>query len=216
MSAMLERTPLELRAAMLELSMGEGEPDPGTLDALVRRLPQYARELTDFAIDLVIVGMAEEDDTFVVAEDEALSAEAASALSVFQNALFNARKDAALVEAPRGDAGVAPNPFARLDRAGVRAVADGLRASKTFVLKLRDRIILADTMTEGFMRRVAEVLGEPFAQVASHFRAQQVVMPGKQSFKADDKPVVGGKQTFEEALQTAGLDEEQQAYLRSL
>ena len=66
------------------------------------------------------------------------------------------------------------------------------------------------------MRRVAEVLGEPFAQVASHFRAQQVVMPGKQSFKADDKPVVGGKQTFEEALQTAGLDEEQQAYLRSL
>lgn len=216
MSVILERTPVELREAMLELSVGGGEPDPETLDALVRRLPQYARELTDFAIDLVVVGMADEDDSFVVVEDEPLSAEAASALSVFQNALFNARNEAASAQAPTGGVGVPPNPFARLDRGGVKALADGLQASKAFVVKLRDRIIIAETMTEGFMRRVAELLQEPFEQLALHFRAQEVVLPTRQNFKADDKPVAGGKQTFEEALQTAGLNEEQQAYLRSL
>jgi hypothetical protein len=222
MSAMLESTPVELREAFLELSMGDGDPDPETLDALIRRLPQYAQELTDFAIDLVIVGMADEDETFVVAETAALSAEAASALSVFQNALFDARKNTAsdTVTAPAtiaaGPVGEVENPFAHLDRAGMRAIASGLQATPIFVGKLRDRIILADTMTDGFMRRCAELLGVSMQGVVSHFWAPQAVMLGRQNFKADGKPVVGGKQTFEEALQNAGLDAEQQSYLRSL
>ncbi|WP_439599939.1 hypothetical protein [Devosia sp.] len=218
MSVMFERTPVELREAFLELSMGEGQPDPETLDALVRRLPQYARELTDFAIDLAIVGMADEDETFIVSNDQALDVEAASALSVFQNALFKARDDAASapVEEPAGDMGAVENPFAGLGRKEMKAVVADLKANAAFIMKLRDRTIFADTLTEGFMRRVGEILSKPLDQMAMHFRAPQTVAPVTQHFKADEKPVAGAKQTFEEALQNSGLDAEQQAYLRSL
>ncbi len=217
MNVMFERTPAELREAFLELSLGEGQPDPDTLDALVRRLPKYAQELTDFAIDLAIVGMADEDETFIISNDQALDAEAASALSVFQNALFNARNVAAsaAVEAA-GDIRAVENPFAGLGREDMKAVIADLKANAVFIMKLRDRTIFADTLTDGFMRRVGEILGKSLKQMAIHFQAAQTVAPLRQSFKADDKPVVGAKQTFEEALQNSGLTEEQQAYLRSL
>ncbi|TBG96063.1 hypothetical protein [Rhizobium leguminosarum] len=218
MNVMFERTPAELRAAFLELSMGEGQPDPETLDALVQRLPQYAQELTDFAIDLAIVGIADEDETFIVSNDQALDAEAASALSVFQNALFNARKDAASapVEEASVDIGALENPFAGLGRREMKAVMADLKANAAFIMKLRDRAIFAETLTEGFMRRVGEILSKPLEQMVMHFQAAQTIAPLGQSFKADNKPVAGAKQTFEEALQNSGLNEEQQAYLRSL
>lgn len=218
MNVMFERTPAELKEAFLELSMGEGQPDPETLDALVRRLPQYAQQLTDFAIDLAIVGMADESETFVVSSDQALDAEVASALSVFQNALFNARQDAASapVEAAAGDIRAVENPFAGLSREEMRGVMADLKANAAFIMKLRDRTIFADTLTDGFIRRVGEILGKPLEQMVMHFQAAQTVSPLRQSFKADDKPVAGAKQTLEEALQNSGLTQEQQAYLRSL
>ncbi|RUX23020.1 hypothetical protein EOA27_01775 [Mesorhizobium sp. M2A.F.Ca.ET.037.01.1.1] len=216
MADMTERTPVELREAYLELAMGEGYPDPQILDELVRLYPQYAQELTSFAIDLAIEGLVADEDSFVAVSDEAIDVEGATALSAFQNALFHARRDQAAAVANGIGADAVENPFSRLDRAGMRAVAEGLGSNSTFVLKLRDRVILADTLSHGFVRRVAELLEKPFDLVLRHFQAGQTVGLRGQSFKADDKPVLGGKQTFEESLTTSGLSSEQQKRLRSL
>lgn len=216
MIAMTERTNVELREAFLELAMGEGYPDPDTLDAFVRLFPDHAEELTNFAIDLVITSRANEDESFVAAEGGALDVEVASALSAFQNALFAARQGEKVSSSVEG-ATVAriENPFARLDRGGMKAVTTGLHANAVFVGKLRDRIIAAETLTVGFIRRVSELLDSPYELVGAHFRAGQVAAAG-QHFKADEKPVIGATETFEEALQTSNLEPDQQAYLRSL
>ena len=111
MIAMTERTNVELREAFLELAMGEGYPDPDTLDAFVRLFPDHAEELTNFAIDLVITSRANEDESFVAAEGGALDVEVASALSAFQNALFAARQTAHRAFKP-GAPGSSASPLA--------------------------------------------------------------------------------------------------------
>lgn len=218
MEKMVERTPVALRDAMIELSMGGSHPDPETLDALVKRLPEHAEALTEFALDLLILGLASEDEGFVVANDEALNAEASSALSVFQNALYRARHEGEVASASSAAhlVEVVENPFEKLNRAGIRAAADALGSSVIFVMKLRDRVIIASTLTNGFIARVADVLGRPFDLVAGHLRAGEAVALRGQSFKAEGKPVLGAQQTFEEALLSSELTPEQQERLRLL
>ena len=109
----------------------------------------------------------------------------------------------------------AENPFAQLSRPDLRLLGQRLNANTVFVLKLRDRLIESETLTEGFKRRVADELKVPLDLVIAHFEGQSTV--GAQvHYKSDQKPEVIKKQTFEEALRSSGLTDEQQNYLRSL
>ena len=107
------------------------------------------------------------------------------------------------------------NPFAALDRSGLRHIGQRLNVSNVFIMKLRDRQIDENTMTEGFQRRVAEELGASLDVVVAHFAGQAQIQP-EVHFKADKKPEAGAKQTFEEAVRSSGLTTEQQAYLLGL
>jgi hypothetical protein len=97
----------------------------------------------------------------------------------------------------------------------MRALAQRLHANTVFVMKLRDRLITGDTMTEGFLRRIADELGVLLETVVAHFAAPAYVPRGAH-FKADTKPEAGEKQTFEEAVRSCGLTPEQQHSLLNL
>jgi hypothetical protein len=129
---------------------------------------------------------------------------------------FHNRLHTVTAETARAKARLEPvNPFAALSTAEMRALGQRLNANTVFALKLRDRLIDETTMTEGFKRRVAEELTAPFELMAAHF-ASRPSMGAHAHFKADQKPEAVRKQSFEEAVRSAGLDEEQQRYLFSL
>ena len=85
------------------------------------------------------------------------------------------------------------------------------------MIKLRDRMIEPDTVISrtGFCQKVAEELGEPLDFVIGHFRGEQAIARG-QHFKADEKPALTKRESFEDAVRNSGLTPEQQSYLLGL
>ena len=107
------------------------------------------------------------------------------------------------------------NPFASLGRQELREFAKNINANLPFVMKLRDRQIQADTISEGFRRLVSEELSVPIDVLVAHFAAPSEMHIGAR-FKSEQKPEAGEKQTFEEAVRTSALTREQQEFLLKL
>jgi hypothetical protein len=206
------RSPTPLRDVLYELALARPAPDAALVDEFVRRYPEYASDLTEYAIELALDAIAahnEPTDLPVATTTPGV----AQAMSRFHSRLHAVRKgiDAAATEA----APAVENPFAKLNRPAMRALAQRLHANTVFVMKLRDRLITGDTMTEGFLRRIADELGVRLETVVAHFAAPAYV-PGSAHFKADTKPEAGEKQTFEGAVRSCGLTPEQQTSLLNL
>jgi hypothetical protein len=115
-----------------------------------------------------------------------------------------------------GHAALAASPFAALDRQAFRQLAQDLNANTLFVCKLRDRQVEPETMTKGFLGLLAVKLRSLPEVIAAFFATEpQPVLHG-QFCKADEKPVSGLRQSFEEAVRSSGLTDEQQRYLLNL
>lgn len=208
----------QLRDALYAMSFAQRVPDAALLDDLVRRFPQHAEHLTDFAIELAIDALrgdeaAEEAQASI--DVDRVSPAVSRAMSRFQNRLHAARQ----VSAPSSDRELASadiiNPFASLDRDGFRHLAGRLGANTVFVAKLRDRQIDASAMSDGFRRKVASELNVPIEVVIAHFAASQAMI-GRQFFKAEGKPDAGQKQSFAGAVGSSDLTEDQQRHLLNL
>lgn len=202
-----------LRAACYELSMAKDIPDAGLLDDLVRRYPQFGAELTEFAISIAMDALREragEQDP-EVEEDDAVSPAVSRAMSRFHNRLHAESVKSKAISDERS-AMEAPNPFSALSREQFRQVAVRLNTTTRFVMKLRDRQIDPKTITPGFRRRTAQELKVPLDVMNAHFNARRVASAGAaaQFHKADGKPAPGVLQSFEEAVRTSGMSEEQQ------
>ena len=206
------RSPTPLRNVLYELALARPAPDAGLVDEFVRRYPEYASDLTEYAIDLALDAIAAHNEPLGMPVATATPG-VSRAMSRFHSRLHAVRKetDAEVAEA----APAVENPFAKLNRPAMRALAQRLHANTVFVMKLRDRLITADTMTEGFLRRIADELGVLLETVVAHFAAPAYV-PRSAHFKADTKPEAGEKQTFEEAVRSCGLRPEQQNSLLNL
>ena len=134
-------------------------------------------------------------------------------MSRFHSCLHAVRKETDAEAAKAAPA--VENPFAKLTRSEIRALGQRLHANTVFVMKLRDRHISGHTMTEGFLRRIADELGVLLEIVVAHFAAPAYIQSSAH-FKAETKPEAGEKQTFEEAVRSCGLTPEQQNSLLNL
>jgi hypothetical protein len=206
------RSPTPLRDVLYELALARPAPDAALVDEFVRRYPEYASDLTEYAIELALDAIA--------AHDEPMDMPVATATPGVSRAMsrFHSRLHAVRGQTDAKAAEAAPaveNPFARLNRPAMRVLAQRLQANTVFVMKLRDRLITGDTMTEGFLRRLADELGVLLETMVAHFAAPAYVPRGAH-FKADAKPEAGEKQTFEEAVRSCGLTPEQQNALLNL
>ena len=215
MSQTLNASPGALREALYVLSTEQDVPDAKLLDDVVRWYPQFAEELTEFAIDIALDALRGErvvEDAEAAIDPSAVSPAVSRAMSHFQNRLHAVTVGAAEARSTRADVADAPNPFSGLPRNEFRAFAARLNANAVFVGKLRDRHIDPATMTPGFQRRVADELKAPLDVVVAHFAARQAAPTG-QFFKAEGKPSTGAQQSFEEAVSSSGLSEAQQKIL---
>ena len=202
-----------LQDAVYALSLAKPAPNADALDELVRRYPKFATELTEMAVELALDALCSDEDHQEPEATTDTSSMVLKAMSRFHNRLHAVKAEQRTSTATTQ---VEPrNPFAVLNTVEMRALSQRLNATTVFVLKLRDRLIESETLTESFKRRVADELKVPLDLVVAHFEGQSTV--GAQvHYKSDQKPEVIKKQTFEEALRSSGLTDEQQNYLRSL
>ena len=218
MNQTLCASPRALREALYVLSAEQDVPDAKLLDDIVRRYPEFAEELTEFAIAIAVDSLQGErivEDAKGAIDPSSVSPAVSRAMSHFQNRLHAVTTGSDETRSTRKDVSLAPNPFLGLPRNEFRAFAARLNANGVFVGKLRDRQIDPVTMTPGFRRRVADELKAPLDVVVAHFAASPATPTG-QFFKAEGKPSTGAQQSFEEAVRSSGLNEAQQQFLLEL
>ncbi len=213
----LTRSPTPLRDVLYELSLAKDLPDAELLDEFIRRYPEHARALTEFAIELVIERLGGEEPAGAVARPKTASAAVSRAMSTYQNALHSNRaaKATSGVERVEQTASVV-SPFAALDRKAFRQLAHDMHANTLFLCKVRDRQIDHKTLTGGFIRFLADKLKCVIETLTAYLAAEAPPVLDRQFCKAEEKPVTGQRQSFEEAVRTSGLTEEQQRYLLGL
>ena len=215
MTNTLEQNPITVRDVLYEFSLAREVPDSDLLDEFIRRYPEHAVALTEFAIELVVDSLRPEKSAAAVTEIANVSPAVSRAMSKFQNALYTNQAKAL---ATKGGATQAPatNPFASLDRQAFRQLAQDLNANSVFVCKLRDRQVDPKTMTEGFLQLLANKLKCLRETVSAYFfgTSQPTLQP--QFYKSEQQPEHGLQQSFEDAVRDSALTEEQQRYLSNL
>lgn len=202
-----------LREALYQLMLAKEVPDAELLDDFVRRYPEHAADLTDFAIEAAVDALRPASSPIEAATSPAVS----RAIDRFQKARLAVHAEKATEEAHAHlDPTSCDNPFVGFDRGAYRALANQLNATTLFLNKLRDRLIEPTTIPVGFHRHVAQSLNIPVGIVIEHLAGQPQMNVQPQFFKSEGKPEIGPRQSFEEAVLSSGLTEEQQRYLLSL
>jgi hypothetical protein len=209
-----------LSDALYELSLAQDIPDASLLDEFVRRYPEHAEDLTDFAIMLAIDSLREvsqsDEPRAVLAEDK-LSPAVSRAMSRFYNRLHavqNSEKDSVQRGVPANE--IPHSPFAALDRTAFRGVVQRLNVNTAFVIKLRDRQIIPETIPKKFADQLARELEVPPGVLMNYLNVRGQPQTQGQYYKAATKPQLDAKQTFSEAVKTSGLTNEQQRYLSAM
>jgi hypothetical protein len=209
MTTELTRSGAPLNDAIYALAQIGPELDADSLDSLVRRFPEHAGTLTELAIELVLDAFEEDPDDVVEVPTSDISAAVSQAMSYFHNQLY-------AMEAKGVQTVVKPqSPFASWERSQLREFGVRLGANTVFAMKVRDCLIEPDTMTLGFKQHVAEAAKAPLELIIAYF-AGGSRLASQTHFKADKKPEVGKRQTFDEALRTSQLTDQQQAFLKGL
>jgi hypothetical protein len=216
MNQTMTNTPL--RDAMYAMSLAKSVPDAELLDEFVRRYPEHAEALTDFAIELAIDGLThgdDDDETEIPADLEAISSSVSRVMSQFQNRLFEMSQERTAAPSARVATTPVANPFASLDRERFRALASRIDANAVMLSKLRDRLIDPATIPRRFCDHLAEEMDEPVDALIAHLYAPPEVSSARQLYKAEGKPSLTARQNFEEAVAGSGLSEEQRRRLLS-
>ena len=206
-----------LRDVLYDFSLAKRVPDAQLLDDFVRRFPQYADSLTEFAIELAMDALRPEpeEEAEAAIDLNRVSPDVSRAISRFHNRLYAVRQAAKpTYTAPLPEVADAPNPFAELSRAAFRALADGIGANTVFIAKLRDRQIKPETIPGSFLQCLADALNTPLDLVTAHFAAPSTIT-SRQFYKADDKPDSNQQQSFVEAVKSSSLSGDQQHQLLS-
>lgn len=168
-----------------------------TLERYVKEYPQHALALIDCSIDIL------RENAMPNAAEAAVPESAVNkAWERFERAVQ--QPEAELV-----------NPFARLTTSALKALAKRMDVSNLFVLRLRDRLIIAGTVPSRFVERLAAELGATATAVRTYLEEPPGVASGG-PFRSGEKPAASDMLTFEQAISTSQLSLEQQASLRAL
>jgi hypothetical protein len=216
MTQTMPRKPTPLRDVLYEFALAREVPDADLLEEFTRDYPEHAEALTEFAIELAGESLRSTPEVLAV-DTTRVSPAVSRAMSRFHNALHGVRARKAEAAA-RNAAEMAPveNPFKKYDQRGFRALAADVNVNTLFLCKLRDRQIAPGTIPAAFVRLLAEKMQESVERLAAFLNSQSAVLHAGQFYKAEQKPEAGAQQSFEEAVRTSHLTEEQKRFLLGL
>lgn len=184
-----------------------GGPNPALLDAYCREYPEYARDLTEYAVQWLIGDALAATEPAGAAVHKTSSPLVSRAISRFHDRLCAA----APTEVPEvGRAGgEVRNPFKELTVARKREIRDELRIDMPLLAKLQNRLIEADSVPRKFLQQLAKTVQATVDEVLGYLRLPPVVNTAA-DFKAEGKPSVSmQKERFEDAVRRSTLDEKQ-------
>lgn len=200
-----------LEDVLYELSMASASPGADLLDDFVRHYPQFASELTDFAVELALDALKSAGDEAAAAPAQAgVSPAVGSAISRLHNRLHAAKQ-----RRQQRHSSKPADPFSALSRNELRAFGDAIHANIVFVAKLRDRLISLDTIPAELRRQAAQHLHVPEELLAAYWNAPPQIQQAAK-FKSEQKPEAVKQQTFAEAVASSHLSDEQKRYLLGL
>lgn len=189
------------------LALAMPVPNAGILEDFVRRYPEHADALTEFAVELTIEFGGESDDEDLPATD-AVSEAAGRAISHLQNYTFELERRA------QGSVSAVTDPFSAMTREQFRAFASDLGVNTTFAMKLRDLLIDPQTVIRRtrFCQAAADAAHVPLDVMFAHLQGASAISRSA-FYKADGKPEAAARESFEQAVQSSALTEEQQRKL---
>lgn len=207
-----------LSDVLYEFSLEDRPLDAELLEEYVRRYGDHDGALTDFAIELAVEKLRDSCTTEVNEAEisEKTSPAVSKAISLFHNRVHELSQAKSKAVAPAATSASMLNPFLTLDTANFRGLAKALNVTTTFVMKLRDRVIEPATIPLRFLERLADAMQLSVDTLRAHFGAPINVQVAGQLYKSDEKPRAPKRQTFEEAVKSAGLSPEAERELLSL
>ena len=199
-----EKTKANLESVLLEFRVEAGMPRPGILEIYTRRYPQFARELTDYAVDWLL------EEALAVEAPSAQTSNASSpvvsrALSHLYNGMRE--REAAKKMAARSANVSGHNPFLALPAPRKHEICAELGIDMTIFAKLQNRLIDPLTIPRKFLGRLAAALQRTMDDIVGHLQLSSLVTAD--DFKAEGKPAAPSrKQRFEDAVRASSLDEQ--------
>jgi hypothetical protein len=200
---------ISLDDVLHEMALTSAKPDAKVLGDYLRRYPEYAAEIVDFAAELAAVAIAEGADGDVEPSTTGTSPAISRALSRLQNRLYEVKQEQAAGETPDIEL------FAPFDRSQFRSLAAELGANARFLAKVRDRTIYPETIPRRFRERMADAMKTPEPVVFAYL-AGPALIPAQRYFLSEQKPEASLRQSFVDAVKSSGLTDEQQQHLLSL
>jgi hypothetical protein len=169
------------------------EPEIGraTLERYLREFPEYAADIVDLAVELM--------------REAAINDQP---LSQREQNLIAAAWGMHAAAAPKS----AANPFAKFKAVQLQELAQVLEVSQQVLTAFRERTILAASVPQRFLIRLASGLGTELKQLITYLEAPPSLRPSR-SYKAETKPMTGKRVTFEQLLIDAGIPEDQRRRL---
>lgn len=210
---------VKLSDALYEFALAKEMPDADLLESFIQRYPAYSKELTELAIELIVDSFAE---TPVEIDPECgnnanTRLAVSRAISHYQNRLHEIKSGKEVkANASFAKDRIPSNPFKNMDRAAFVSFSQSINVNRVFAAKIRDRQIDPSTIPVPFFSRLADNLHIPDADIVAYMHLPTAVATGVQSFKADCKPYAQAKQTYEDAIRTSMLTEDQAKDLLSL
>ena len=205
-----EMTKANVESVLLEFRTEAGAPRPAILDAYCKRYPQFARELTDYAVEWLI------DEALETAQPlpQAAASESNPLVSRALSRLYNRirERDTAAGQAAT-QASQARNPFEGLVPARKRAICNELGIDMPLFAKFQNRLIEVETVPRAFVERFARSL-EAGAETLLGYLKLPAMANAAADFKAKGKPSANSqKQRFEDAVRASSLEDKQKQAL---
>lgn len=197
-------TPHASKSAVLHAFSVESDRSAETLAAYLTEYPQFRESLIELSIELFLTPSFDEDSSIETVPSD----NAKRAWSTFQS-MLEADDPASAIHS-RMD-----NPLSNLSGQKFRELVRKLNVNSLFLSRLRDNAIYVATIPRQFLALLAEHLNMPVERLERALDTQPTVASGLRH-KAPGKPKAGEKLTFEDALTTSGLNDDQQASLRAM
>lgn len=179
----------------------EKNRDKDTLKKYLQKYPEYKEELIDLSIELL---SASTEQGFSRA---GISKSASIAWDKFQAILPSSD--------PLSSNSIEFNPLATLDRPAFRSLAIKLGLNTLFLTMLRDRTIKGSTIPINFVILVSDAIGESVEVMKTALSGPPVISSAT-SYKADAAPIAENQITFDEAINSSQLTEQQKAALMAM
>lgn len=179
--------------------------DVGTVE---QRLAQFSCEHPEMASDLETLARDLNAMARTARPELEVVDDGAAKLALSRFARIEARLAVSLQAQERA-------PFAGFGVPEIKAAATALGVNRSFVIMLRDRVIAVEEFGAGLLSAIAKAI-DTHVDGLREYLGMAVAQPNGQMMKSDGKPMASTKRTLEEAMDDAGLDDEQKRRLLSL